>query len=95
MGAEFNFATIAAHSKSDCVKETHDLIESCKYEYGHGGYSGTFAEAEGCEFGDYVANDELDAYNWLIDNCKKWGPVVIVPSRKDSKTYYVGAWCSS
>jgi hypothetical protein len=95
MGAEFNCEKITADNKSDCVGKVKELIEICKFNYGHGGYSGTFAEAKGCKFGDYVSNNELDAYNWLIDNCKKWGPAVIVPSREDSKTYYVGAWCSS
>ena len=47
MGAEFNFKILDAKNDVDAKDEGHELIKQCKHEYGHGGYTGSFAECTG------------------------------------------------
>ncbi len=68
------------------------LIEKAKYDHGHAGYSGTFAEAEGVNQSAIEFNTTKEAIDWLDDNCQKWGAIVVV----QTPTHWVfGAVCSS
>lgn len=93
MGAEFNFKKLNAKTAYDAVAEGEEAIEQAAYDYGHAGYTGSFAECDGVHVTDYVAADEEDAEQWLGDNAVKWGPMLIV-ALKDGG-YCAGAWCSS
>lgn len=91
MGANYNFTVLKATTPAKAKKEALDLIEDCKYEFGHGGYSGTFAECTGVEMSDKKFQTLKEADAWLDENAQKWGPLVVV---KAGKQYCAGAVCS-
>ena len=93
MGCEFNFEELRAQNKVDAKAEVEEIIERAAYEYGHGGYSGSFAEAFGTTFDDSEMKDVAAAEAYLMDHAEKWGAAVIVKT-KDGH-YCVGAACSS
>ena len=93
MGAEFNFTTLSADNDKQALEQGNEVIKQAQYDEGHGGYTGSFAEAQGCQV---VKNDDLegaDAEEWLDERAEKWGPALIVKA-KDGR-YYMGALCSS
>jgi len=94
MGAEFCLLT---ESKSNTPEDKllaffGGVIDECKYESGHGGYSGTFAEAPGLIVTDKVFSDSSEAEDWLGDNAKKWEPALAVSC---GDNWMIGAVCSS
>lgn len=94
MGAEFNFAVLKASDDNAAIVEANALIDQAKYEHGHGGYSGSFAECVGVQFGPpHLFGSEDMAYGWLDEHAEKWGPLLIV--RVVGDKYCVGANCSS
>ena len=95
MGAEFNFDKLNAKNDADAIIEVQGMIEHAKYDSGHGGYTGTLAEADGAviKTPDEPIKDESDAEEWLDNHAPKWGPALII---KDAAgEYYSGACCSS
>jgi hypothetical protein len=93
MGCSFNFKTLTSTTDEDAVNEGYGVIDQCKYEDGHGGYTGTFAEASGVKVNNKVKLSTIDeAYDWLNENAEKWGAAIIV---KVDGVYYMGANCSS
>lgn len=93
MGCEFNFEVLKATTPVDAVNEGLALIEQAAYDYGHAGYSGSFAEAWGVEFRSEEFDNEAEAEAWLDVNAKKWGPALIV--KVTNGPYFIGANCSS
>lgn len=91
MGAEFNFKKLKAATQAEALKEGHQLIDQARYESGHGGYTGTWAECTDVEFRDDEV-DPVEVESWLDANAEKWGPMLIV---KAGESYYAGAICSS
>ena len=95
MGAQFQFETLTATSDETAVTEGQAIIEKDAWDYGHAGYTGTFAECTGVE----VVTEhppfkgEEEAREWLIDAAEKWGPMLIVKDKDGVR--YAGAWCSS
>lgn len=96
MGACFDSFSCRAENVENAVKQCYDHIEDCKYQYGHGGYSGTLAEARGVQMVNKTFLDENSAYEWLEDNAEKWGPAVGVTIKTESgkPIYMFGAICS-
>ena len=95
MGACFNMFSCRADSDTDAINKCHDYISDCKYESGHGGYTGTFAEAHGVELTNKCFDSRDDAYWWLEDHAQKWGPALGVKvNTKDGAVYLFGALCS-
>lgn len=94
MGAVFNFEQLEATNDRDAKKEVESLICQARYEYGHGGYTGSFAEVDGCLINKSFLFDSIFATEeWLGEHAEKWGPAIIVLT-KDG-IYCVGAICSS
>ncbi len=103
MGAEFVDERLKATNRDEAIAEVKQIIEYCLYDYGHAGYTGTFAESGGVKVVehemkdhavvDLVMKDYDEAYDWLLENCRKWGHVLVVKTRDDG--YVAGAWCSS
>ena len=94
MGCTFNFIALNAQKQDAAMAEAAAVIEQACYEDGHGGYTGTFAEAQGCEMAQHPNLDSREAAeDWLIDHAQKWGPALLVVTT-DGK-YYMGANCSS
>ena len=97
MGACFDEFTAKTNDRDEAVKLCYDYISDCKWDFGHAGYTGTFAECDGVQILSKEFASESDAYDWLIDNAEKWGPalgVKINPLEGDHY-YYFGAGCSS
>jgi len=92
MGCVFNYVKLGVQEERSAVKSAMDTIDNARYESGPGGYSGTFAEAQGVEVAAYQPTSDDDARTWLDDNCEKWGPALLI---KDvDGAYHLGAQCS-
>lgn len=94
MGAEFNFTELKVKTEKAAIKAGREVIEQALYDYGHAGYSGSFAEADGVEVvKHYTPANLAEAEKWLDENAAKWGPALIV--RCADGTWCMGAICSS
>ena len=93
MGAEFHFESLVADDYEEAVAGVESITEQCYYDYGHSGYTGTFAEADGVKQEPVKPDNEEEVYEWINENAEKWGPVLIVQDKEGN--YYAGAWCSS
>lgn len=91
MGAEFNFQRLKATNKDAALEEGSDIIDQAAWEHGHGGYTGSFAEATGVEYrGTQPAG--TDPEQWLDEHCEKWEAMLIIDV---DGVFYAGALCSS
>ncbi len=64
-------------TKDQLVKVFNGLQASLRHEHGHGGYSGTLAEARGLEFVNQTFPTVDAAQMALIDRAKKYGPALV------------------
>lgn len=69
-----------------------DLVEQARYEHGHGGYTGTIAETDGCIRDPSVLKpiDADEAYRIATDwdrepGPHKWGPAWFIPLTPNEK----------
>ena len=100
MGATTFFNTGFGNS----AKEVFDvLVSNARYDYGHGGYTGTIAEKSSFTMISlpkgtnpmYFAESLIDARDIRVDD--KWGPAGCIecPSvDKNNKTYLFFGWAS-
>ena len=99
MGANFDEVVLDGAITAREVKTAFKEIQKQRaWEYGHNGYSGTFAEADGIKFPTHaVFNDEAAACSWLEEHADKWGPALAVKytNKNGEIKWYIGAWCSS
>ena len=93
MGCNFNFRVLSAKTVASAKKEVINIMKNDAHEFGHGGYTGTFAEADGVVLNASVFDTPRKAADWLVDNSEKWGPAVIVKIKNGG--FCVGANCSS
>ncbi len=104
MGAEFDYEDNFDAGQDDnlitlYLKVTelgNKLIEDRMWDYGHAGYTGTFAEANGIVIhGTHVFECQIDAERWLENHVDKWGPALAVPYKGNDKLLWAfGALCS-
>ena len=75
-------------------KDYNEVVECRLYDYGHRGYTGSFAENAGAITFPNVPPFETadEAYCWLDENCEKWQPGMAVPVKNGD--WVVGALCS-
>jgi hypothetical protein len=96
MGAEFCFKAIGSKmtGKEAVVAAEKVIAEAC-YMHGHGGYTGSFAEALGAELPKTmpVIEDAEKAYEWLDSNTEKWEAALVIHDKAGN--WYMGALCSS
>jgi len=93
MGAQFDSTVIEAKDKSEAYDAYSEVKAARAWEYGHGGYTGTFAEAGfGLTFqtGTWTLEKALEHCE---DNHPKW-EAAWAYDIGDGK-WFVGAWCSS
>jgi hypothetical protein len=91
MGCEFNFEKLRATNATDAAAEGQRLIDQAAYEYGHGGYTGSWAECAGVDVRREIV-DPAEVKTWLDYHAEKWGPMLIVQA---GDNFYAGANCSS
>lgn len=74
MGATFEYQIInQPHAtRFDLQKEWKSIVANTVHEYGHGGYSGTLKECSGMSVINKHFSTFDEAYDWLIDNTKKF-----------------------
>ena len=91
MGA--SFITMRAKGTHDQVKEAFRIAqEDDRYHNGHS-YSGGFGMCTGLTFGRVNrCHEEVEADEWLSQNCDKWGPAIALRLTDDE--YLIGAWCA-
>jgi hypothetical protein len=96
MGAEYSQFT-ARCEKRELTRVFTEYVGECQYDQGHGGYTGSMAETDGCSLTEEEFISEDAAEEWLMDNAQKWGPALIVRVTLEGKEPYwlFGAWCSS
>lgn len=98
MGCEFNSGIVDKNNGLTTRTVLKDylnrVIRNAKEDYGHQGYTGSFAEATGIEFRNKKFKTVDGAEDWLMDmdNVPKFGPIVVVST--ETKWVY-GANCSS
>lgn len=93
MGAIFNFQRLKSKTSPDALREANDVIAAAAYEHGHGGYTGSFAEARGAEIASFTPDGAAQAEEWLDENAEKWGSALLVQDK--AGVWYMGALCSS
>lgn len=92
MGAVFNFEICKESlSRGGAVDRGLAMIETAKYDHGHAGYSGSWAECDGVKIRSEVFDCGYEAKQWLDANAEKWGPMLIV---KLNDGWAFGACCS-
>lgn len=92
MGCEWNFESLNATTRDEAIKEGLQLIEDAKYDYGHAGYTGSFAECEGVKFVEFTGKLGASVEDWLVERCEKWGPMLVT---EVNGLFWAGALCSS
>ena len=96
MGACYDSFGCKAESDKDAIQRCFDYMEQCRWEDGHGGYSGTMADIYDVYMTDKVFNDVNDAHEWLNEEAEKRGPAMGVKVILPKGEYYLfGACCPS
>ena len=96
MGAERNSCKITANTDKEAYVEFAHVTESARYNYGHAGYTGTFAEKEDVDLLPvpdgrmFWTEEELEN---KADEISKWE--FAVGGLIAEKTYFIVGWCSS
>jgi hypothetical protein len=95
VGANDCFFIIKGGNEKHVRREVNKKIKSDMHEYGHGGYTGTFAECRGLDFADvepflsFKAAHEFLFGKFSKDGkytaglLKKWEPAIAVEFRND------------
>lgn len=103
MGADFDFSKgfdagpgNQQEIRQKVLNHGRDLISEAQWDSGHGGYTGTFAEAADVDIVNTKFSDGNVAEAWLEETCQKWGPMIAVPySDGETIKWAFGALCSS
>ncbi|WP_369380510.1 hypothetical protein [Streptomyces sp. cg36] len=104
MGAA-DFITTA--TAKDATAAFHQAQDTARYEYGHGGYTGTIAEKHDLRLATYKVLDSEEAaeqlaQKFLDDNhpyyADKWGPAGAIEFKTDNKdgerSFVLFGWAS-
>lgn len=96
MGAEYCDVIVEATNRKELEKCFDEIIKNCEYDYGHRGYTGTFAEKDSVsvvESETASAWTEEEARKHCEDNNNKWGPASAY--WLGGNRWYIGGLCSS
>ena len=109
MGANYQDTTLPGDlNRQDLNQKFASIQQTCLHDYGHAGYTGTFAEPNGLQVNMPTFESREDAKRYVegyfdddgqfVDGAaEKWGPAIAVrvepPGGKAE--WYIGAWCSS
>jgi hypothetical protein len=93
MGAEYRSDIIDGNLTEEELKQKFfELKEQDEYNYGHAGYTGTFAEKMDIDIIDGVMTGK-EAEEYTQDNNDKWENAFAI--KLDDGRWYIGGWCSS
>jgi len=99
MGAEYCQTVIAdpmlEMTDTQIREAAQGIIKQAEYDYGHSGYSGSFAEKESVTIHRgkiFESEESADKFIDDMDN-SKWGPADVVPVK--GVGWYMAGWCSS
>lgn len=99
MGASLVDMTVDGEKTYDEVLQLfRQKQEDDGYNYGHGGYSGSFIEFPGLSFRDDISLSSYnDAYEWLCSNSDKWRDAIAIRYTDDDGKvkWLIGGWASS
>ena len=96
MGAEFDSCEITAKTDTEAQKEFAKEIAQAAYDYGHAGYTGTFAEKTEVDIlpppngRKYWTKEELESHAGEIS---KWDNAI--GGKINENTYFIAGWCSA
>ena len=103
MGGEYYKRTVQAETDEQAIAQFEKIVEECKYERGHGGYTGTFAEKSSIKIlpppkcrrtpeqeRRFWTIEELDKFAWEQD---KWGDAF--GGKINAEQYYLCGCCSA
>lgn len=85
MGSTHQFAT-ASCKREELDKWFIDLVKQTQYERGHGGYTGSFAEARGLSIRDRTFASYAEAEEYIYENAQKWEDAIAVQFRAGEQT---------
>ncbi len=94
MGAEFICEKVQAKNKIDLIKIHDSLVKQAKYDYGHSGYTGSFAESPGLTIAAIEFESENGAEEYLCNHAKKWENSIAVKI-KNTEYWLIGGVFSS
>lgn len=94
MGAEFACNKIKAKTRNEVTKIYDELVATAKYDHGHSGYTGSFAESPGLTIVGQEFDTVEEAQDYIDNNAKKWENSIAVRI-KDSDVWFVGGVFSS
>lgn len=83
MGAEYDEKIFDADGLEAARTEIERTIEQCKYDYGHAGYTGTFAECTGTTFNATVFGSVDKARMYIDEKAEKWEDAILTRFRDD------------
>lgn len=78
MGAAFQTTTLTAKDQQALRRAFDDLVAKEAHENGHGGYTGSFAEAPGLDIHDRVFTNKEAAVEYIDTHAEKWGNAIAV-----------------
>lgn len=103
MGGEYYSQTVQATTDEEAIAEFDSIVEQCKHDHGHAGYTGTFAEKEKIDIlppplcrrtptqvRKYWTKAELDEFAQEKD---KWGDAY--GGKINETEYYLCGCCSA
>jgi hypothetical protein len=96
MGASYQEARFRAKDRSAAHAHGLALIEQAKWEHGHGGYTGSFAECDGVTVMDRRFPTARSASSYLNEAAEKYEPALIVQLETapgEEAEWLMGAWC--
>jgi hypothetical protein len=93
MGAQLNIQIITARNRVEVEAKFQAAQERAYWEYGHGGYTGTIAEAHGVEVIAKEFDSHDEAWEYIDEHATKWGPALAV-RLKGTDRWLLGGWFS-
>ena len=101
MGAVYHVKTFDKCGFTSLREQIKDACRQDAFEYGHGGYSGTWAEKlrEDVVILQETFNSANEAEEFIEERIDKWGPLLAAKVHKDASKdewyWYVAGLCSS
>ena len=93
MGALFDCTTFPVKN-TNLEEEFYAAVKNAQYEHGHGGYSGTLAEANRFVVKGMLFDNRSEAIDWIYDHHEKYKPCIAVKYKATDGSIYwvVGGW---